>query len=92
MNAVVAFEEDREILTLKTMTNESATTATYYPWSGEKPPVTGRIFSCSACNKKIQVEFGFGEPDTDYYAPEVHFHSARTKLPGMGRSRQRRSI
>ena len=84
MNVVVAFEKDREDLTLKTMTNESANNATYYPWSGEKPPVKGRIFHCRACNMETRVEFVFGGPDRVYYDSRSVFPPDTDQIAGYG--------
>ena len=69
MNVVVAYEEESEASTSNIMTDDSITNAspTYYPWTGEKPPVKGRVFHCPVCNKETRVDFVFGGSDTAYY-------------------------
>jgi hypothetical protein len=86
MNAVVAFEEESEALTPNIMTNDSIMNAstTYYPWTGENPPVKGRAFHCPACKMETRVEFVFGEPDTVYYDSRSVFPPDADKIARYG--------
>jgi hypothetical protein len=75
MNVVVAFEEESEASTSNIMTDDSITndSPTYYPWTGDNPPVKGRAFHCPVCKMETRVEFVFGGHDTDFYDPRSVF-------------------
>ena len=62
----------------------SITNATYYPWTGEKPPVKGRAFHCPACKMETRVEFVFGGADTDYCDPRSVFPTGADQIARYG--------
>jgi len=56
----------------------------YYPWTGEKPPVKGRTFHCPACKMETRVEFVFGGPDTVYYDSRSAFSTGAEQIARYG--------